>query len=397
MKRNYLKKISLITMFLFIHVLFYGQTKIHNVNPNSSVEAVNLLNFLYEIKGKYILAGQHNYISTESTQTERAKAFTGKYPIVWGSDFSFCYEGDSPKDFQHCGPLNITMPGDSCYITNLKPAAARQRLVNNAIKLNKEGFIITLMWHACPPGLEDCCNGNRIWTFGKENHLTQQQMDELTTDDTPLNESWKRQTDTIAFYLKQLCDAKVPVLWRPYHENNGVWFWWCNHPGDKGFKKLWIMMYKRFVDYHKLNNLIWVWNTNAPRDKKGDEAGPYENYYPGVDYVDIFATDVYRKDWKQSHHDDLLKLANGKPIALGEVGDIPTGDILKNQKEWVWFMPWFSWMYNDPKPGMEISKNGEDLKKRSEDIRRTYSLPQLITKDEVIKNKNGELDIKPVN
>lgn len=86
---------------------------------------------------------------------------------------------------------------------------------------------------------------------------------------------------------------------------NGVWFWWCNKPGENGFKKLWIMTYNYFTKVHKLNNLLWVWNTNAPRDKKGDEAGPYADFYPGPEYVDVLAADVYHRDYKQSHHDDL--------------------------------------------------------------------------------------------
>lgn len=359
----------------------FGKTPL-NVNKKSTLEARHLLEFLHEIQGKYILAGQHNYISTESAQTERAKAFTGKYPIIWGSDFSFCYDGGEPQKFQHCGPINLTMPGDTLKVTGLTPEAARQRLVRNAIRLHHDGFIITLMWHACFPGLGDCCNGNRIWTWGKESHPTQAQWDELTTDGTPLNQAWKQHSDVIASYLKQLQDAKVPVLWRPYHENNGTWFWWCNHPGDQGFRKLWIMMYNYYTVHHKLNNLIWVWNTNAPRDIKGDEAGPYADYYPGDQYVDICATDVYRRDWKQSHHDDLLKLTNGKkPISLGEVGDIPTPEVLANQKNWVWFMPWFSRMYKDGNQGILIQQ--------------TYNLPHVITKDEVRINKKGKYIVEP--
>jgi mannan endo-1,4-beta-mannosidase len=73
-------------------------------------------------------------------------------------------------------------------------------------------------------------------------------------------------------------------------------------------------------------------------------------FYPGDKFVDILAADVYRNDYKQSHHDDLLTLAKGKPIALGEVGDIPTPDILKTQPQWTWYMPW-AWILfaaNDP-------------------------------------------------
>jgi mannan endo-1,4-beta-mannosidase len=249
--------------------------------------------------------------------------------------------------------------------------------VKNVIKLNREGFIITLMWHACPPGLGDCCNGDSIWTWDKR--PSQEEWDELVTDGTALNQAWKKHADTIAGYLNQLQQANVPVLWRPYHEMNGVWFWWCNKPGESGFKKLWIMMYQYFVTHHKLNNLIWVWNTNAPRDRLGDEAGPYEDFWPGSQYVDVLAADVYRRDWKQSHHDDLLKLAGGKPIALGEVGNIPPPDVLAGQPMWTWFMPWFSWEYREGSRGNIVKE--------------VYALPQLITKDEVTIDSNGNYRI----
>jgi mannan endo-1,4-beta-mannosidase len=360
-----------------ISVVACTEEKIMNVNPNATKEAQNLLDFLYDIQGKYILAGQHNYISTESIQSERAKEFTGKYPVIWGSDFSFCYEGEKPQNYQHCGPINLTMPGDSLYITSLTPEQARERLVKNVINLHREGFIITLMWHACPPGLGDCCNGDEIWTWDKR--PSQEEWNELVKDGSDLNNSWKEHADIIAGYLKQLQEARVPVLWRPYHEMNGVWFWWCNKPGKNGFKKLWIMMYDYYVNHHKLNNLIWVWNTNAPRDRAGDEAGPYQDFWPGSEYVDVLAADVYRKDWKQSHHDDLLKLAKGKPIALGEVGDVPPPDVLSTQPSWTWFMPWFSWQYREGRGNV---------------IKEVYALPQLITKDEVVIDNSGKYHIK---
>lgn len=325
-----------------------GMTQdIKNVNPNATKEARQLLQFLYDIQGEYILSGQHNFINTGSKYTELIKEMTGKYPIVWGSDFSFAYEGDQPERFQHCGPLNLPDPGSNMdvprservvEILDVSPHEMRQAMVQNAIEKHREGFIITLMWHACPPGFGDSCNGEKIWAM--ENRPTPEEWEELTTDGTPTNLAWKQQADTIAYYLKQLRDANVPVLWRPYHEMNGVWFWWCNHKGENGFKKLWIMMYDYFVNHHELDNLIWVWNTNAPRDIPGDEAFAYEDFWPGAEYVDVLAADVYRGDWKQSHHDDLLKLANGKPIAIGEMAPPPTPDLLDAQPNWTWFMPW---------------------------------------------------------
>jgi mannan endo-1,4-beta-mannosidase len=369
----------LILLFVFIALVACKEQPIMNVNPNATKEARNLLNFLYDIQGRYILAGQHNYISTESIQSESAKTFTGKYPIVWGSDFSFCYEGEEPKKFQHCGPINLTMPGDSLFMTGLTPKKARGRLVRNAIKLSREGFIITLMWHACPPGSGDCCDGRKIWTWDKR--PSQEEWDQLVTEGTDLNRAWKKQADTIAGYLKQLQEANVPILWRPYHEMNGVWFWWCNKPGESGFKKLWIMMYAYFVNHHQLNNLVWVWNTNAPRDRPGDEAGSYDNFWPGSAYVDVLAADVYRRDWKQSHHDDLLNLAKGKPIALGEVGNIPPPEVLAQQPMWTWFMPWFSWEYR------EDSSRGDVVKA-------VYALPHVLTKEDVVMDDDGRYRIK---
>ena len=79
------------------------------------------------------------------------------------------------------------------------------------------------MWHAVRP-IEDEPVKFSTSVQGK---LTDAQWHDLVTPSTEINERWKSQVDVIAFYLKQLRDAHVPVLWRPYHEMNGGWFWWC--------------------------------------------------------------------------------------------------------------------------------------------------------------------------
>jgi hypothetical protein len=123
------------------------------VNPKATREAQRLLDFLYEIQGKRTMSGQHNFIVSGSRFTDRIHELTGKYPLVWGSDFSFAYQGDAPTRFQHCGPLNLTEPGTKPALTDLTPEAARERLVKNAIQAYRDGHIVTLMWHACPPGI----------------------------------------------------------------------------------------------------------------------------------------------------------------------------------------------------------------------------------------------------
>ncbi|RYE35979.1 MAG: hypothetical protein EOP42_05075 [Sphingobacteriaceae bacterium] len=177
--------------------------------------------------------------------------------------------------------------------------------------------------------------------------LTDAQWKELITPNSELNKRWLGQIDKIASYLKQLQYAHVPVLWRPYHEMNGVWFWWGNRPGSDGVIKLWKMMYDRFVNVYHLNNLLWVWGANGPRDIPKDEAYAYKNFYPGATYVDILGTDIYHFDYEQKDYNELLDLAKGKIIALTEVGELPKPEILEAQPKWAWFMVWTSWIWTD--------------------------------------------------
>jgi mannan endo-1,4-beta-mannosidase len=371
------------------------------VNPDATPEAVNLFNFLQDIQGNYTLSGMHNFLNNGSTYSNDLAAMTGKKPVVWGTDFSFCVQGEDALRFQHCGPANLpaiswkeyiarrdsiraageswppVLSSESPGFLDLTLDEARSLAMEEIKARHADGHIITLMWHGCYPTEGDCCEGSSIWAM--ENRPSPGEWDELVTPGTELNEAWKRSANKIASYLKLLQDARIPVLWRPYHEMNGVWFWWCNQKGEEGFRRLWIMMYDYFTHEHQLNNLIWVWNTNAPRDIPGDEAWPYADFFPGIEYVDILAADVYHNDFRQSHHDDLLELAEGKPIALGEVGNIPTPEILEVQRDWTWFMPW-GWI-------LFVASDEED-------IRELYQSPQVLTLDEVSRDQGGNYIVK---
>lgn len=331
------------------------------VNPDATEKTVSLYNKLQELPREFILSGQHNFVGKGSDYTIQLEKLTGKKAIVWGSDFGFKAKGDDAGAYQHCGPANLPpFPWEQLLASReFKPEEAtlqalkfkpepsfldisldeaRESTIREAIDRHREGHIITLMWHASLPGHGDCCHGSSIWTMDKG--PSPEEWNELVSEGTDLNLVWKSEADKIAGYLKILRDNDVPVLWRPYHEMNGVWFWWGCKPGDSGFKKLWVMMYEYFTKHHGLNNLLWVWNPNAPRNIPGDEAWPYKDYFPGMEYVDVLAADVYHNDYRQSHHDQLLELGQGKPVALGEVGNIPTLKILDQQDGWTWFMPW---------------------------------------------------------
>lgn len=308
------------------------------VTPNASPEALELLNYLYSISGEVTLSGQHDQPIFGSAYNQLVYEVTGSYPVVKGMDFGFSERN--------------TLDGINY----------RQQTIDEAIKYHKEGSIITLMWHAVPPTKKEPV----VFRGDIQSELSTTEWHDLITPGTEINLRWQSQVDVIAFFLKQLREANIPVLWRPYHEMNGKWFWWGQKPGEDGYQKLFIMLYDRLVNFHKLNNLIWVFNAN---EITGKHISPYKDFYPGADYVDILATDVYHGNYQQSDYDSLRKLADGKLIALGEVGHLPTSEILKEQPEWVWFMCWVDQVFH--------SNSKEELKA-------LYKAENVITREELI-------------
>lgn len=306
------------------------------VTPQPSAEAASLLGYLQGISGKRTLVGQHCAPLVESSRLVVVERTMKHYPALFGQDFGFDAGG-------MWDGINF-----------------RQRVVDEAIRRHQEGFIITLMWHAVRPmedepvSFEDSIQGE----------LTASEWQELVTPGTPLNERWQSQVDVVAWFLKQLRAARVPVLWRPYHEMNGDWFWWGKKPGADGYKKLYRMLFDRFVRFHGLNNLLWVYNANEVREN----VDPYETYYPGADVVDVLATDVYHGGFAEEDYRQLLAVAQGKPIALGEVGQPPAVELLEKQPRWTWFMLWGD--LPPPRPG-------------SPDFSPTYRAARTLTHDEL--------------
>ena len=292
-------------LYLAASIGMAAQTTFEPVNPNATPEARALLADLYHSvsEGKIISGLHHNQLQLPAYMDDfdRIEEASGQIPMIWGGDLAW---------------------------------DARQ-VVEIATREYRRGHIVTLMWHVNRPFDRTPRVDFRRQTQGE---FTQEQWDELVTEGTEMHRLWLEQADSIATYLKILKDRNIPVLWRPYHEMNGEWFWWGDRKGEKGFSVLWKMLYDRFVHYHHLDNLLWVWNANAPRPTPGDAAMAYELYYPGNDYVDVLATDVYNRDWRQEHHDQLVGLGQGKLVAIGEVGSLPTPEQLAKMDRFAWFM-----------------------------------------------------------
>ncbi len=305
------------------------------VNPHASPEARALLRYLYSISGRYTLAGQHNYANHIARWTDRAYDLTGKYPALFGQDFGF--EAGADKD----------------------SILGRPELIAEVERQYRNGAVVTLTWHAVRPTDDEPVS----FRESVQGHLTDFEWSELLTPGSTLYNRWCAQVDLIAGYLAQLRDARVPILFRPYHEINGGWFWWNGRKGKDGSAALYRQLYDRFVNRHHLDNLIWVWNASPPA---GSNPGPYADYFPGLECADVLSVDIYG-EFKPEFYDGLVALAAGKPVALGEVGAVPSPAVLKEQPKWTWFMSW-----------SEIVERANSV----DDLRATYTAPNVLTRDD---------------
>lgn len=278
--------------------------------PNSRV-----MSYLNQISGTKTLSGQYNRQpnAQPAMWTNQANTITGQWPAVWGSDFQF----------------------ESAEIAN------RQTMINEAINQWNSGSLVTLSWHVCPPTMPEPCD----YYSGVQSDLTNTQWTQLITNGSSLNNAWKARLDTVVPYLTQLKNAGVEVLWRPLHEINENIFWWGNRQGSSGSSRLY-QITKEYLDSKGLTNLIYVWNVDLWTDPS-----TYPSYYPGSSYVDVLSLDWYQdsagnKFPTQAAYNAMVALAGSKPIALGEVGKVPTPAQLASQPRWTYWLVWAEYLTN---------------------------------------------------
>jgi mannan endo-1,4-beta-mannosidase len=298
-----------------------AESSVRPVTPEASPEAVELLNFLYRISGQHTLSGQHNFPADKDRHTAAAARAWGKTPAIFGKDWGFAREGDK----------------DSAYVRN--------EIVEELKDQYKDGALVVMCWHEVPPTADEpvtfmgrrgggaATNLTNLNTV--QGRLSETQYKDLLTPGTELHQRWCAQVDAIVPHLKRLEAARVPLLWRPFHEMNGTWFWWGGRRGEYGTAAMYKMMFDRLVKFHKIKNLIWVWSVDRPEGT----SLKFEECWPGPEYVDILSLDCYQ-EFKQSYYDDLLKQANGKPIALGEVAGNLSLPVLEAQPKWTWWIAW---------------------------------------------------------
>ncbi|AIQ31610.1 glycosyl hydrolase [Paenibacillus sp. FSL P4-0081] len=274
-----------------------------------ALPARKLLNTLYWLQGQGVISGQHDYLESPDEFSVKLKNTGGSYAGLHGYEM-----------------------GAISNQTEQQISSQRQAVTDSAVRWHQAGGIVTMSYHANLPGTAPA------WA-NVSMSLSEADFNKYITPGTVQYTAMIAELDKVAVYLKKLKDAGVPVLWRPYHEMNGGWFWW----GQKSsFSTLWEIMFERYTVYHKLQNLLWVWSPNA-KNQWCDEPA---KYYPGSGRVDVLALDIYDADFKGSHHDSLWDLGRGKLIAIGENGELPPAALLAgSQNKWSYQMTWGKLLY----------------------------------------------------
>ncbi len=280
------------------------------VNPNASENTKKLLNYLSETAGNAIITGQH-------TQTRPMEEI----------DYIFSKTGKGPKlrgfELLSYSPnINYKDASKEC----LTEVYENRDTLRTALEwAESTDGILTFSFHWFSP------YGGHDKSFYTKN--TDYDASKVLIEGSLEREAFFHDMKIIADCLIPFSEKDIPILWRPFHESDGEWFWW-GAKGPEIAKQLYLLMYHYFTDICRLNNLLWVWNCRLPEG------------YPGDPYVDIISVDVYLPeyaptDYRNEYTDLVEATTSNKVAALAEVGYLPDIRLLEQSRiPWAYYMTW---------------------------------------------------------
>lgn len=140
------------------------------------------------------------------------------------------------------------------------------------------------------------------------------------------NLRWKKTLSKAADCIEALQAKGVVVMFRPLHEMNGGWFWWCarndgNWTRQEDYIRMWREMHAYMTKTRGLDNILWVYAPTVQYDRKCKSV---DYFYPGDEFVDVVGLDWYTDDVAANAlkwFDCYSKLsALNKPMGLTEFG-----------------------------------------------------------------------------
>lgn len=306
------------------------------VDAQITPEAAALYRYLLAVPqaGKVIYGHQndthHKMFRIHSGSESDCKDITGSIAGVVGMD-------------------SLSLTGDELDLTAQEQAAGitfTDRLVEIATAADKQGAILTLSMHM--PNFDIVANKPKIdgqYDFkGYSPNVVTGKVGKRILPGGDLNEVYRAYLDIVADFALRLQEKHIPVIFRPFHEHNGFWFWWGGRNiSSKDFASLWQYTVSYMRDEKGVHNFLYAYSPNGPFDS---EAG-YLDRYPGDDYVDILGLDTYDDDQTGAWHENLAKTLavmeklgkeRHKVIALTEAGVRDNGSLaVKGNKDKEWF------------------------------------------------------------
>lgn len=231
-------------------------------NPHATIETRYLYNNMKLMEGKAIFFGQMDPFYLNGRPA--GKPFQSDVEDI-------------------CGSLPAL---GSWELKNIGAGFSDTVMCNEVEYYYQQNGIISFCWHMMDPSgrgfyvkdLPDKYAGNELLPGGTH------------------HEWFLEQLDRIAFFFQQLKGPEgesVPILFRPFHEMDGDWFWWGKpYVSRETFAQIWQFTFNYLVNEKKVNNLLFVFSPCDRFTKRDGEMG-YLDYYPGDKYVDILAQDNY--------------------------------------------------------------------------------------------------------
>lgn len=297
-KKAIYKTVCTITFALMGNIIF-GQ-----IDKDATKETKALYKNLKEISKKNILfAHQHatEYGHGWSGDANRSdvKSVTGSYPAMVGVDFSGL-SGRPEADIEK----------------------TKEDLRKNVVDTYNRGGVTTAAWHFSNPASE----GGFYWKEG----VSLASM-ALIKPGGSKHEEYKEILKNIADFANSVKGRNgklAPIIFRPYHEFDGEWFWWGKpYTSREDFIAVWQFTVSYLKDTLGVHNFIYAYSP----DNKFNTEEEFLERFPGNDYVDMVGMDNYGdfgRDGDYNIERAIMKLKivsdygikNNKLAALTETG-----------------------------------------------------------------------------
>lgn len=242
-----------------------GELKENPSDKKATQETISLYNNLKKLLHTGIMFGHQDDLAYgygwgyEDGRSD-VKDVTGDYPAVYGWELGRL-ETDQPVNLD-------SVPFDKMR-TFIRQGYDR-------------GGVITISWH-----LNNPLTGKSAWDPSPGTVAS-------ILPGSEKHELYKSWLDKVAVFLQGLKDKNgnyIPIIFRPFHELNGNWFWWGgDHCTPEEFKQLWRFTVSYLRDTKNLHHLLYAYNTDRFSSKE-----EYLLKYPGDDWVDVIGFDIYQR------------------------------------------------------------------------------------------------------